>query len=278
MPSKRNRLLSWERYEGLAGTLTVELLMTPWESVKKVSPGASVSDAKELMARHDFDQLGVEEGGCSGLIRHNSIEKGHHGDSISSNVEWAEDQTALDTTAPLMKGLEVLCDKPSCLVRENRSTVGLVHRSDFNKQAVRSQFYLWLAALEMGLAEFILRELPDHDDWITLLRDSRQVSVAGNLYLAQRKNARMAATEYVELADLVCIVTNSDRVGKGLWKNLGYDSKNPWRDHSGSLVDLRHSIMHPVRTVISDSASAKRLIECDTLLKLLVHRVLKLLG
>jgi len=50
-----------------------------------------------------------------------------------------------------MQALEALVVKPSYLVQEGGEKVGLVHRSDFNKQLVRSYFYLWLSALEIGL-------------------------------------------------------------------------------------------------------------------------------
>ena len=277
---RRNRLLSLEMHEKLADLMAIELIMTPWQVVEKVGQTSCVRDAKELMRAdgNDFDQLGVEEGGRTGLIRYKSICGDDETAPIASKVEWAGESPVLQYGTNLIQSLEELASARSLLVQEVGATVGLVHLSDFNKQPVRSYFYLWLSALEIGLAALVRREIPDHDDWLPWLRGSSKVHVAGNLYLAQRENARLNATEYVELSDLVDVLTNSDKVGKELWKVLGYESKNKCSNELGSLVDLRHRIMHPVRTLVSDAASASEILDRNGLLKLKVNELIGWLG
>ena len=270
---QRNRLLPVEKHRELAAQFTVVMIMTPWSMVSKVQASDSVGCAKELMSQDSFDQLGVQNQGHFGLVRDTSFTGLDEQALITDMIEWYEPSGAITNNCQLIDGLNFLIETPSRLVTDNGEVVGLVHRSDFNKQAVRTYLYLWLSALEMGLAEFIRREIPDHDDWIPLLSDPRQVNVAGNLYLAQRKKAELVATEYLDLSDLVGVVTKASGLDKEMWRILGYNSKSQWSEATGPLVTLRNCIMHPVRTLVSDSDSVKRLVDCDAKLKVLVCKL-----
>lgn len=273
----RNRLLSIEAHEKLASGFTAVLVMTPWIDVVKVDTPASVVKIRNLMEKGHFDQIGVENHGRVGLIRNTSIEVCDEHSNIDDKIEWITESVSIPSDARLIDALKSLTCVPSKLVVGEDGIMGLLHRSDFNKQAVRTYFYLWLSALEMGMAEFILREFPDHNDWIPLLREAGKERMAGHLDLAKKMDAELSAIEYVELSDLADVVKNSNLLGKELWKALKYESKSKWDKAIGRVIDLRNKIMHPVRTLVFDTKSAKQLVERDFIVKSIVKDLVEII-
>ena len=273
----RNRLLSIEAHEELADRFTAALVMTPWIEMVKVDASASAGKIRNKMKKGQFDQIGVEDHGRVGLIRNTSIEGCDEQSNVDDKIEWLVESVSIPSDARLIDALNYLIDVPSKLVVDEGEIVGFVHRSDFNKQAVRTYFYLWISALEMGLAELILRQIPDHDDWIPLLRKASKKTMDDRLDFAKKNGVELSAIEYVDLSDLVDIVRKSNSTGKELWKALKYESKSKWKDAAGSVVDLRNYIMHPVRTLISDTTSAERLVKRDFIVKSMVKELVEII-
>ncbi len=270
----RHRLLSSEKHQELAKGITVELVMTPWQSVTRVAPTDLVRDALQLMENKKFNQLAVEVGDRCGLLRDSALRAAVPQAVVGDMVEWSTGMVELTTSTELMSALARLSDVPSTLVYAGDRIAGLVHRSDFNKQAVRSYLYLWFSALEMGLAELVRRRFSDENVWLSRLSKKTQAWVLGSVELARRDGVDLPAVEYVDLSDLMGIITSSQKtLGVPLWGHLGFANKSKWDNVSGSLIDLRHSIMHPVRTLIQDAASAERLVEQDRQVRELVAAV-----
>ena len=59
---------------------------------------------------------------------------------------------------------------------------------------------------------------------------------------------------------------------------LGFSSREKFNKHVGGLIDLRQTIMHPVRTLVSDADSMDTLVKREKRLRsfrLTVRRILK---
>ena len=78
----------------------------------------------------------------------------------------------------------------------------------------------------------------------------------------------------LDLSNLVRIIAKNQII----YTELGFDSRNRLEDEIGGLVDLRHDIMHPVRTLVSDAESMGVLANREKTLRainLTVQRILK---
>lgn len=120
----------------------------------------------------------------------------------------------------------------------------------------------------MELAFFIESRIQDMSKWIGLLNRQGQVQVLGNLKMARREGVSLRETEYVDLSDLVTIVKRAV-----LYEQLGYQSKSAWDKVSGPLVELRHQVMHPVRTLVAGGENAGNVVQQDKHLRELVKRL-----
>ena len=173
----------------------------------------------------------------------------------------------------ISKAVSILRVQPANLVSDGERVVGLVHRSDLNKHPARTYFYLWLSALEIGLARLVELRLPG-DTWIKSLRDQAQIRVLGKMEFESRRNNSISPIQYLDLSDVVEIIKKN----KSLYRELGFNSPSEVQSKLGGLVDLRHDIMHPVRTLVSDAESMSRLASRDGRLRavrLKVQQILK---
>lgn len=138
-PKKRRRATQDATLQSIAQQFQIGLITTAWGKVLKVASSASCKDAIRLMDKYDFDQLGIEESGRCGLVRRERLQGRVPRSSVSVLIEWIPNgTTAIAAETPLIEGLSQLRNASSTLVSDGRSIVGLVHRSDFNKQPVRA--------------------------------------------------------------------------------------------------------------------------------------------
>lgn len=270
----KSRTLSLNNISALAQTLTVRLIMTHRDDLVIVNTKTSVGDAKRKMEPNaqggsKFDQLPVENNGVIlGVVRYSHIKS--KPEDIRLNEDGYIDYSVAkvkDTTpiGDLMVKLLTDC----CVLVDSGSVInGLVHISDLNKQAVRLYYYLWLASVEMGLLEKLKRKYGANQDWIDLLDSQSKINVLENLALAQRDNLDIHPLEYCDFSDLVNIVTKDKHIN--IWSEMGFKGKKDWKRESGKLVTLRHKIMHPVRTLISECSYVKNLHECEDSLQRIV--------
>lgn len=269
----RSRLLPIEEHRKLAERLKVKLIMTPRDHFIVVCPDDKVCIAKERMELNHFDQLPVVEksGQVIGLVRNDDIinippEK-DVGEYVNKSVQ---NINAMQNISELLSLLE----SERCVwVVNKKGIVGLIHRSDLNREAVRTYFYLWLVASEMGLAEKVKGEYESDEKWIDFLSNQSQVQVLGNCALAKRGGMDMPPIGYADLSDLINVVTKDK--DKEIWSKLGFTKKKNWTETTGKLVELRHKIMHPVRTLVSRDSDVKNLKRCDSCLRELVEALHK---
>lgn len=181
---------------------------------------------------------------------------------------------------PIKETIPKFCVNHCWLVQENDDTcsevIGLVHFSDLNKHAARLYFYLWLAGIEMGLAQLISKTLGQKKDWLFdyLGKNDKKLSmILRQMEIDERKDAAQNPTGYMDLSDLIKIVGKSDK----LHKQLGFISGNKWKEATSGLINLRNCIMHPVRTLvitINELESLKKRHEKMLRLAKCIHSVL----
>ncbi|MCK4391782.1 hypothetical protein KAX17_02650, partial [Candidatus Bipolaricaulota bacterium] len=79
--------------------------------------------------------------------------------------------------------------------------------------------------------------------------------------------------EYLDFSNLVEITVKDE----SLYRELGFNSRCEVRSELGGLVDLRHDIMHPVRTLVSDAESMDKLASREKRLRAVRHKVQRIL-
>ena len=274
MSRERSRLLPFEELRGLAEQLTVKLVMTPRIRFKTVAPKATVGEARNIMEKERFDQLPVEDKGkITGLVRCASISSASLDEYVDGYVNKPKHISETEPLSELILSLE----SEHCVLVDNEGVVtGLIHRSDLNKQAIRIYFYLWLAAAEMGLSEMIKDEYGPDETWIDKLSTQSKVTVLGKHALAQREGRDIHPIEYLDFSDLINVVTKDKE--KKIWDKLGFTEKE-WKEITGELVEFRHTVMHPIRTLVNEDSDIKLLKDCDDHLRKLIealHKVRKI--
>lgn len=269
---RRDRLLAPDKYATLSGNLKIELVTTPWDKIEPASPSWPVRQALAVMDTHHYDQLVVSVDGRHGLVERNVVEHRDSSGPIGPAVWWSSPSLGIAEDALLMKGLSLLCDRAARLVYRGDQAVGLVHRSDFNRQPVRLYFYLWLSALEMGLGELTRREGLDDDEVLDCVENDRtRKLVASRIAGDEEQRLDLDAVHYLDLKDLLRVAQKTS-----VYSRLG------WNDRAngslGQLVKFRHSVMHPVKVLVTDHDVPGRLLKYDGDLRRFVGDVSRVLG
>jgi len=250
-------------------------IMTPIRKLVMARPGDRAVEVIATAKKGGFDQLpvGNSRRNIVGLVFVEQLQDSPADAAVSDYLVPLAKCMQLRIKDGINKAVRVLHAQPASLVADGKKVAGLVHRSDLNKHPTRTYFYLWLSWLEMGLARLIELRLPGNV-WIDLLGDQEQIQVLGKMEFESRRNNSIAPIEYLDLSSLVRIIKKSEL----LQHELGFDSRNNVKEELGGLVELRHTIMHPVRTLVSDAASMDKLAHRERKLRattLAVQRILK---
>ena len=250
-------------------------IMTPFKQFVSAQPSAYARETVADARKDAFDQLPVvdDEGHVTGLVYVAQLQKLPDDALVADYVVPLEESGQLRIEDGISKAVQILHTKPASLVTDGVRVVGLVHRSDLNKHPARTYFYLWLSSLEMMLARLVSLRLPSNA-WIEHLGEQAQIRVLGKMEFESRRNNSIDPIEYLDLSNLVRIIAKNEII----YTELGFDSRNGLEDEIGGLVDLRHDIMHPVRTLVSDAESMSVLANREETLRainLTVQRILK---
>ena len=254
--------------------ITLSSIMTHARELMTVGPKDSSSVAIAAAERGGFDQVAVGGSGKAivGLVFVEELRNSPADTAVAEHLVPVAKCMQLRTKDGISRAVRTLHTVPASLVTDGEKVAGLVHRSDLNKHPARTYFYLWLSWLEMALARLIDVRLPGNA-WIDLLGEQEQIQVLGKMEFESRRNNSISPIEYVDLSSLVRIVEESDR----LQRELGFGSRRRVKDELGGLVELRHSIMHPVRTLVSDAASMEKLASREKRLRKTTLEVQKIL-
>ncbi|MCK4598312.1 CBS domain-containing protein [Candidatus Bipolaricaulota bacterium] len=250
-------------------------IMTPLRELVVARPRERVAEAIARASSGSFDQLPVvnDEGRVAGLVYVDQLQSSPADATVSDYLVPLEKCRRLRIEDGISRAVRILHTQPASLVADGEKIAGLVHRSDLNKHAARTYFYLWLSALEMGLARLVALRLPG-DSWIELLRKRAREKVLDKMECESRRNNSIAPIEYLNLSELVEIIEKNEP----LYRELGFDSRSKVKAEVGRLVELRHTIMHPVRTLVPDATSMDVLANRERKLRavtLTVQRILK---
>ena len=250
-------------------------ITTPFKQFVSAQASAYAREAVADARKDAFDQLPVvdDEGHVTGLVYVAQLRKLPDDALVSNCMIPLEESGQLRIEDGISKAVQILHTKPASLVTDGVKVVGLVHRSDLNKHPARTYFYLWLSSLEMMLARLVSLRLPSNA-WIEHLGEQAQIRVLDKMKFESRRNNSIDPIEYLDLSNLVRIIAKNQII----YTELGFDSRNRLEDEIGGLVDLRHDIMHPVRTLVSDAESMGVLANREKTLRavnLTVQRILK---
>ena len=241
-------LLAEHYIEQVAAGMTVDMLMTHRNEWIAIGPQDTIETATERM-RGYFDQLPVVDGETvHGLLLRSDIQdSATPKDLVAQHVRCGETIGVVPQRAGLDQAVEILRSNQACFVRDTTTGdyCGLLHFADLNKQAFRMYCYMWISAIEMGMADFVSRGVPNSSDWLRYLAEHRQVQVLGRLEFDRRNNVELSDVETLELSDLVKVMgSNGSLLGQ-----LGV-SKTQYEECSKKVVTFRNDIMHPVRAII----------------------------
>jgi CBS domain-containing protein len=267
-----------ERLTEIGRRVRVEAVMTRREELVTAGPDDTIGTARRLMGE-TYDQLPVLDGSrWTGAIERSDLAGKHDTHRLSDAVRPRESVATIPQTEPMQPLIERLVTHPYvCVVEPDAADdlVGLVHYSDLNKHAFRANAYLWISKLEIQLARVVRVVCPDHEAWVKLLDDNRQVAVLGRYELAKRRGIELNPVEGTDLSDLLKIVRRLPDV----CEELGI-SKKQFETKTNPLIKIRHAVMHPVRSLVIEhddvgklAAHAQNLVEIlEAAEKLLLDR------
>ena len=129
--------------------------------------------------------------------------------------------------------------------------------ADLNCRQVRTYLYSLLSELEMRLGQFLLAQVSEQE----LLEMTSTDDSAGKYEPARKqfqadreKGVEARFVDYFYLSDLINIIKK-----KNLCSKLGYCSKTDFGDSLGPLNELRKTIAHPIRSVITGANTVDQL-------------------
>lgn len=138
---------------------------------------------------------------------------------------------------------------------EIRVSLGLIAVADLNRQPLRAVLYRFLARAERGLEQLVRLRCSEPWEWLTKLGEEAQVRIIGYWALAKRQGIDVGPYAALTLTDLLRIVEGSP----ALLSELGYKSRSSFSSATGSLVDLRNRVMHPIRPLVHTRNDVQRL-------------------
>ncbi len=214
-----------------------------------------------------FDTAPVTRNGqVCGYVRRAEVVQGQgcvepYVHTITANTVVSGD-TALAALMRGLRGVEFL------FVVEGHNIVGLVTPSDLNKQPGRTYFYLLVAALELRLAQCVRTHFVQQGEALALVSSGRQEKIKLRLTEEARADVVADTVAAMDFTDLFTIVEKTD----ALREAFGQYSRRSWQSQvSTPILELRHDVMHVVRTLTSDApTSLQRMISLDDLLRALL--------
>lgn len=238
-----------EFLERLQSSLVVRHIATSRPDLRTASPDDTAEAVQALMETEDFDVMPVDD---KGTIDH-YFERQAPGPPAQKTVAVAD---VVSADLPLLELIDhfAASRRRFYLTLGGRRIDGIVTRADLNKLAVRVLIYAILNRLEL-LLKALVEDHYDAIQWLDLLSERDRAKVQERLDKARSGNVELRPAEYLDLSDLVEICKKTPET----WETLGVRTKKNLKSRYGSLVDLRHNVAHPVRSLVSASDDVARL-------------------
>ena len=166
--------------------------------------------------------------------------------------------------------LRFTLDQPAGFVRgESGNALGFFTLSDLNRHPVRAALYPLFAELEAELAILVGSSFEDPWEWLELVPKDRRAALVGYWKISERDDVDIGPIAGAMLSELGGVIAKH----KPLRSTLGFESRGEWERTFNGLNEQRHSIMHPVRPLVSGLDDLCKLIERLDKLNELIGRV-----
>lgn len=214
-------------------SITVKYLA---ETLKSVPADADAAILLPWMEAHDYDVLGIEDGGVvSGYIMRSLLGQGKCGDF--QQIFHPSELIAAST--PLMELLPLLRDKPRLFVLESNRISGIVTCGDLQKAPVRMLLFGLVTLLEMNLLRLIRIYYPD-DSWQQFLKRERVIAAKNLWEQGRARNEAIDLLDYLQFCDKRDLILSSAQVVE----RLGLKSKRYGERFLKAAEALRNKLAH----------------------------------
>lgn len=254
-------------------TVNIFEMMTPWKRSMRVTLGlVDISLVSDMEALHYDQAPAMVDRTSIGLMPlarlHELAAAGmplteDDDGLITSNVNGEPDlEEVLDAVE--MHGMSSVCIGT---LAGDAGFGGFITISDLNKHPFRSALYPLFAELESELATLASLHFSDPWTWIEKLDKDKQARLIGYWELSKRQGVDVGPLAATTLSELSKIIGNAEP----LRTKLGFPSRGKWDDFFGGLVDLRNSVMHPVRPLFTSKEDLHKVHEQVTKSLTLLH-------
>jgi hypothetical protein len=243
-------------------------IMTRWDAARAVKLGAIQDSEVDLLEKDGFDGAPVFD--ATKPIAFASVpllrELAANGAPLKADNPGLWTKT-VESEPQIDELLRFTVAQPAAIVvDEAGSRSGFFTLSDLNRHPVRAALYPLFAELEAELAILVDSSFEDPWDWLKHVPKDRRAGLIGYWEISKRDGADIGPIAGAMLSELGQVVENT----KSLRQDLGFDSVKSWKSVFGGLNEQRHSIMHPVRPLVSNLKDLAKLVErLDKLLNLI---------
>jgi len=238
-----------EFLERLQSSLVVRHIATSRPHLRTASAGDSSEAVHAMMEAEDFDVMPVDDRGTIASF----FERRDDGPPLLRTVAVVDVVSADLSLLELVEHFAA-SQRRFYLTLGGRSIDGIVTCADLNKPGVRVVIYAILNRLELLLQELVEAHYDDLR-WVDLLREEARGRVQERIREACSGNAALRPTEYLDLSDLLTVCGKTPETLQA----LDVPSRSKLDQRYGSLVDLRHAVAHPVRSLVAEPADVDRL-------------------
>ena len=206
------------------------------ESLVSFDATTSVTEARKLIVRRDFDVVGVRRDGLvTGFLIGATARSGNCGDHLQSFT----DEDVIADSESLAVAITRLNEHPQLFVSSLNSVEGIVTRGDFEKSPVRMWLFGMISIVEMRLVGLIAETLPD-GVW-------REYVSAGRLAKAEQMfEERKRRNQYVDLLNCLQFSDKGQIVAKcdALRNQTRLESARHGKQLVKQLESLRNNLAH----------------------------------
>lgn len=231
-----------------------------WIDYDIVSFNKSNADAAEIMRKYSIDILPLKDSIGTYNQYATTSKSGDYvaKDIVLKDINLAKESIYYLTHVKDVIRLMVEKERWFYFLSNHTSVVGIVTLSDFNKK----QLYPWLYQKLVDLEQNLSRKLCSEFSLIIILQKIEQLSLGPNAQgksfkdpwkryqKDKKKNSDAGITEYIFLSQFIVLFKEF-----GLYKKLGYSSCTDFENAYKSLKNIRNTIAHPTKSLISDHSS-----------------------
>lgn len=227
-----------------------------WTSISAAE--ANVDDAARVMSKHRFDILPIESDEGVKEYFHTAI-WGDYSTVIRGSVTHRD---VISFATPLREVIQgfALKSRHFYFLGDERRIVGLISVANLNCRQVRVYLFSLLSELEIKLGSLVSNHCiePELVEMTFGPNANPKYDAVRERYDSDRaKGVEVPFVQYLYLSDIVKAIRK-----KGLFSSLGYQSAGKFDDALGSVVSLlRDAVAHPIRSLIVDPESCKKLWE-----------------